>query len=91
MFFFSLLQASSHSPSAPVIEIRGIQPPKGIRILNPWEIPFLNTPILPPSRATITWVHHAIPAGKEQQAVYALVATISLALISTRFQEMEYY
>ena len=30
-------------------------------------------------------------AGKEKQAVYALVATVSLALVFTGFQGMEYY
>ncbi|KAF9587224.1 hypothetical protein IFM89_039554 [Coptis chinensis] len=30
-------------------------------------------------------------AGKEKRAVYALVATVSLALVSTGFQGMEYY
>eukprot|EP01018_Ginkgo_biloba_P040838 Gb_08899 [translate_table: standard] len=64
MFLFALLRASSHSPSAPVVEIGGIRPPKGIRVPNPWEIPFLNTPILPPSGAAVTWAHHAIPVGK---------------------------
>eukprot|EP01018_Ginkgo_biloba_P041078 Gb_04096 [translate_table: standard] len=91
MFLFALLRASSHSPSAPAVEIGGIRPPKGIGVPNPWEIPFLNTPILPPSGAAVTWAHHAIPAGKEQQAVHASVATVSLALVSTRFQGMEYY
>eukprot|EP01018_Ginkgo_biloba_P041094 Gb_15246 [translate_table: standard] len=67
MFLFALLRASSHSPSAPAVEIGGIRPPKGIG------------------------AHHAIPAGKEQQAVYASVATVSLALVSTGFQGMEYY
>jgi hypothetical protein len=51
----------------------------------------LNTPILPSSGAAVTWAHHAILAGKEKRAVYALVATVSLALVSTGFQGMEYY
>eukprot|EP01018_Ginkgo_biloba_P026349 Gb_30335 [translate_table: standard] len=91
MFLFAFLQASSHSPSAPMVEIGGIHPPKGIGVPNPWEIPFFNTPILPPFGATITWAHHAIPTRKEKQVVYALVATVSLALVSTGFQKMEYY
>ncbi|XBI16290.1 hypothetical protein VPH35_058572 [Triticum aestivum] len=69
----------------------GICPPKGIGVLDPWEIPLLNTPILPSSGAAVTWAHHAIPARKGKQAVYALVATVSLALVSTGFEGMEYY
>ncbi|MCD9637924.1 Cytochrome c oxidase subunit 3, partial [Datura stramonium] len=38
-----------------------------------------------------SWAHHAILAGKEKRAVYALVATFSLALVITGFQGMEYY
>ncbi|KAL0304683.1 UNVERIFIED_CONTAM: Cytochrome c oxidase subunit [Sesamum calycinum] len=72
-------------------EIGGIWPPKGIGVLDPWEIPFLNTLIPPSSGAAVTWAHHAILAGKEKRAVYALVATVLLALVFTGFQGMEYY
>ncbi|CAH2057165.1 unnamed protein product, partial [Thlaspi arvense] len=91
MFFFAFFWASSHSSLAPAVEIGGIWPPKGIGVLDPWEIPFLNTPILPSSGAAVTWAHHAILAGKEKRAVYALVATVLLALVFTGFQGMEYY
>nr|GEX16822.1 cytochrome c oxidase subunit 3, mitochondrial [Tanacetum cinerariifolium] len=66
-------------------EIGGIWPPKGIAVLDPREIPFLNTLIPLSSGAAVTWAHHAILAGKEKRAVYALVATFSLALVFTAF------
>lgn len=91
MFLFALFRASSHSSLAPTVEIGGIWPPKGIGVLDPREIPFLNTLILLSSGAAVTWAHHAILAGKEKRAVYALVATVSLALVFTGFQGMEYY
>ncbi|GAB2303076.1 cytochrome c oxidase subunit 3 [Dionaea muscipula] len=91
MFFFALFWASSHSSLAPTVEIGGIWPPKGIGVLDPREIPFLNTLILLSSGASVTWAHHAILAGKEKRAVYALVATVLLALVFTGFQGMEYY
>ncbi|KAL5078977.1 hypothetical protein RYX36_007398 [Vicia faba] len=91
MFLFAFFRASSHSSLAPTVEIVGIWPPKGVGVLDPREIPFLNTPILLSSRAAITWAHHAILAGKEKRAVYALAATVSLALVFTSFQGMEYY
>ncbi|KAK5838470.1 hypothetical protein PVK06_007200 [Gossypium arboreum] len=91
MFFFAFFWASSHSSLAPTVEIGGIWPPKGIGVLDPWEIPFLNTPILLSSGAAVTWAHHAILVGKEKRAVYALVATVFLALVFTGFQGMEYY
>ncbi|GKB41602.1 cytochrome c oxidase subunit 3, partial [Tanacetum coccineum] len=86
-----LMKAFSHSSLAPTVEIGGIWPPKGIAVLDPQEIPFLNTLIPLSSGAAITWAHHAILAGKEKRAVYALVATVSLALVFTAFQGMEYY
>ncbi|WVY95662.1 hypothetical protein V8G54_027813 [Vigna mungo] len=79
----AFFRASSHSSLAPTVEIGGIWPPLGIWVLDPFEIPFLNTPILLSSGAAVTWAHHAILAGKEKRAVYALVATVSLALLFT--------
>ncbi|KAM3308428.1 hypothetical protein P3S67_010172 [Capsicum chacoense] len=91
MFFFALFRASSHSSLAPTVDIRGIWPPKGIVVLDTWEIPFLNTLIPLSFGAAVTWAHHAILAGKEKREVYALVATVSLDLVFTSFQGMEYY
>lgn len=75
MFFLAFFRAFFHSPLAPTVEIGAIRPPKGIDVLNPWGIPFLNTLILLSSGAAVTWAHHAILAGFKKQAVYALVAT----------------
>ncbi|KAJ0434439.1 Cytochrome c oxidase subunit 3 [Helianthus annuus] len=91
MFLFALFRASSHSSLAPTVEIGGIWLPKGIAVLDTREIPFLNTLIPLSSGAAVTWAHHAILAGKEKRGVYALVATVSLALVFTAFQGMEYY
>ncbi|KAM3374159.1 hypothetical protein P3S68_012873 [Capsicum galapagoense] len=66
MFFFALFQASSHSSLAPMVEIRGICPSEGIAVLDPWEIPFINTLIPLLSGAVVTWAHHAILVGKEK-------------------------
>ncbi|CAN4097759.1 unnamed protein product [Withania somnifera] len=40
---FCSFRASSHSSLAPTVKIGGICPPKGIAVLDPWEISFLNT------------------------------------------------
>jgi cytochrome c oxidase subunit 3 len=90
MFFFAFFWAFFHSSLAPTVEIGAVWPPKGIDVINPWEIPFLNTIILLSSGASVTWAHHAILAGYRQQALYALAVTIVLAFIFTAFQGYEY-
>jgi len=93
MFFFAFFWAFFHSSLAPTVEIGAVWPPKGIQVLNPWEIPFLNTIILLSSGATVTWAHHAIVVGGSdgrKQGMYALILTICLASIFTGFQVLEY-
>nr|QIA60138.1 cytochrome c oxidase subunit 3 [Haplomitrium mnioides]QIA60180.1 cytochrome c oxidase subunit 3 [Haplomitrium mnioides] len=90
MFLLAFLRAFFHPPSAPTVEIGAIRPPKGISVSDPWGIPSPNTPISPSSGAAVTRAHHAILAGLEQQAVYALIATVSPALVFTGFQGIEY-
>jgi len=91
MFFVAFFWAFFHSSLAPTVEIGAVWPPKGIQVLNPWEIPFLNTVILLTSGAAVTWAHHAILAGKRQEALYGLALTVILAVIFTGFQAYEYY
>ena len=90
LFFFAFFWAFFHSSLAPTIEIGSIWPPKGINVLDPWEIPFLNTLILLLSGCTVTWAHHAIVSNLRLQAVLSLFATILLASIFTAFQAYEY-
>ena len=54
LFFFAFFWAFFHSSLSPTVEIGTIWPPKGIVVLNPWEIPFLNTLILLLSGCTVT-------------------------------------
>jgi cytochrome c oxidase subunit 3 len=90
MFFLAFFWAFFHSSLAPTVEIGVVWPPKGIQVLNPWEIPFLNTVILLSSGATVTWAHHAILAGNRRQATLGLSLTVILAVIFTGFQAFEY-
>lgn len=90
MFFVAFFWAFFHSSLAPTVELGAVWPPKGIEVLNPWEIPFLNTVILLTSGASVTWAHHAILAGHRDQAVAALATTIALAVVFTGFQAYEY-
>ena len=90
MFFFAFFWAFFHASLAPSIELGGVWPPAGIQVLNPWEIPLVNTLILLTSGASVTWAHHAILAGWRQQAIWSLVVTVILAIIFTGLQGFEY-
>jgi len=90
MFFFAFFWAYFHASIAPSIELGAVWPPKGIEVLNPWEVPLLNTVILLLSGATVTWSHHAMIAGDRKQALLGLALTILLAIAFTSLQGMEY-
>jgi cytochrome c oxidase subunit 3 len=91
MFFFGLFWSFFHSSLSPSFDIGGVWPPEGLTILNPWEIPLLNTLILLTSGATITWAHHSIIAGSRENAFLGLIFTVFLAVFFTTLQIFEYY
>ncbi len=90
MFFVAFFWAFFHSSLNPSPFIGGVWPPAGLEVLNPWEIPLLNTVILLSSGATVTWAHHAIVYGSRRQALIALFFTLVLAVIFTALQGLEY-
>jgi len=90
MFFVAFFWAFFHSSLAPTVDIGAVWPPKGIQVLNPWEIPFLNTVILLSSGASVTWAHHAIVVGSRRDGILGLLVTILLAAFFTGFQILEY-
>ena len=92
-------------PSA--VEVVGGQwPPKGMHVLNAWELPLLNTLILLCSGTTVTWAHHALIHGErggEMKGLWGLIGvgendtvkkglwlTILLGLFFTSIQAYEY-
>nr|YP_010620239.1 cytochrome c oxidase subunit 3 [Deltalsia parasitica]WAX04275.1 cytochrome c oxidase subunit 3 [Deltalsia parasitica] len=90
LFFSAFFWAFFHNSISPSIELGAIWPPKGIYVLNPWEIPFLNTLILLLSGCTITWCHHALVSNLKSQVITSLFLTIVLAIIFTLLQGFEY-
>jgi cytochrome c oxidase subunit 3 len=90
MFFFAFFWGFFHSSLGPNLEIGGVWPPPGIEVLNPWEVPLLNTVILLLSGATVTWAHHSIIAGNRQNAINGLALTVTLGVLFTALQAFEY-
>ena len=48
--------------------VGGVWPPKGISVIEPFDLPFMNTLILLLSGTTVTWAHHAILEGDNARA-----------------------
>ena len=90
LFFFAFFWAFFHSSLSPAIEIGSIWPPKGLNVLNPWQIPLLNTLILLLSGCTVTWCHHSIISNFRAQSVISLGFTIIVAIIFSGFQVFEH-
>lgn len=90
MLFFAFFWAFFHASLNPVPEIGCIWPPKGIEVINPWDIPFLNTNLLLTSGAALTWAHTALVLGRSRNVISGLIVTIILAIIFTSFQVYEY-
>nr|YP_009476697.1 cytochrome c oxidase subunit 3 [Proteomonas sulcata]AVM81190.1 cytochrome c oxidase subunit 3 [Proteomonas sulcata] len=91
MFFFAFFWAFFAASLSPTQEIGGVWPPPGIDVLNPWEVPFLNTVILLLSGVTCTWAHHAIIQGDRAAVNLSLTLTVALGAVFTFLQGVEYY
>lgn len=90
-FFISLFWAYFHFSLSPRIEIGRNWPPKGIQILNPFNIPLLNSIILISSGITISWSHNSILLNKFKSSFYALTNTLILGVLFTFYQYIEYH
>jgi cytochrome c oxidase subunit 3 len=65
-------------------------PPKGVEVLDAWQLPLLNTIILLLSGTTVTWAHHALQVGDRKAAKIGLVITVALGVLFTAVQAYEY-
>ena len=98
MFFVAFFWAffdSSLYPNSPEMPLRteadgGIWPPKGVHVIAPFDLPFMNTLILLLSGTTVTWAHHAILEGNKRDAVRGLLLTVLLGIAFTSIQAYEY-
>ena len=71
--------------------VGGKWPPKGIEaVMNPFDLPLLNTLILLCSGTTLTWAHHELIHGNREGLKQGLWATIALGLLFSSIQAYEY-
>nr|YP_009545889.1 cytochrome c oxidase subunit III [Ophiosteira antarctica]AYO99681.1 cytochrome c oxidase subunit 3 [Ophiosteira antarctica] len=91
MFFLSFFWAFFHSALSPTPEIGMSWPPIGINAISPWGVPLLNTAVLLSSGASLTWSHHSLREGKNNEAWTSLTVTILLGAWFTSLQAYEYW
>lgn len=90
MFFFAFFWAFFNASLFPTEAIGGVWPPATVEPIPAFTLPFLMTMILLLSGCTVTWAHHAILEGKNEEAIRALFYTIVLGVVFTGFQVYEY-
>ena len=91
MFFVAFFWAFFNASLAPTEAIGFVWPPKGIEVISAFDLPLLMTMILLLSGCTVTWAHHVILQGKQDESVKAILITVLLGAIFTCFQLYEYH
>ncbi len=78
-------------PNTLVEAIGGQFPPKAIEaVINPFDLPLVNTLILLCSGTTVTWAHHSLIPGDRDGLKTGLWLTILLGMLFTSIQAYEY-
>ncbi len=78
-------------PSALSEAVGGQFPPKAIEaVMDPFNLPLLNTLILLCSGTTLTWAHHSLIHGDRESAKQGLWLTIILGVVFSAIQAFEY-
>ena len=91
MFFAAFFWAYFHSSLNPTEALGGVWPPKGIKTIHPFDLPFMMTMILLLSGCTCSWAHQALLEGNRRDMLKGLTLTVLLGLIFSFFQMYEYH
>jgi cytochrome c oxidase subunit 3 len=93
-FFWAFFDASLYADQENMVgrlEYTGGQwPPPQIEVINALDLPLLMTMILLLSGCTVTWAHHAIVEGHQEDFTLALGLTVLLGVFFLGFQVFEY-
>ena len=65
-------------------------PHEGLHVIDPFDLPLINTLILLCSGTTVTWAHHSLINGDREGLKLGLWATIALGVLFTCIQAYEY-
>lgn len=90
IFFVSFFWAFFHRSLSPSPELGCTWPPVGVRALNPFQLPLLNTVVLLASGITVTFCHHRILNKNATRRKISLIITVALGLYFTFLQLGEY-
>lgn len=98
MFFFAFFWAFFDSALFPKLLAEGVWPalkagvwpPASIKALDAWDLPLMNTLILLLSGTTVTWAHHALLEGRNEEVKLGLLLTVLLGMSFTGLQALEY-
>lgn len=90
MFFVAFFWAFFNGALFPGEAINFVWPPENIEIVPPFDLPFLMTMILLLSGCSVTWAHHAVMEGNNDDLVKALGITVFLGTFFLGFQVYEY-
>uniref|UniRef100_UPI0030FE287A cytochrome c oxidase subunit III n=1 Tax=Neoseiulus chebalingensis TaxID=3061192 RepID=UPI0030FE287A len=90
MFFVSFFWGFLSFSLCPEMEISNNWPPTSINMINPFQIPLLNTSILLSSGVTITLAHFSMLKNKYYITYWNLMMTVIMGLVFSFIQMMEY-
>lgn len=88
IFFFRLFWYYFDSSLVPLEELGGFWLPKGLFIVRPFSVPFLNSLILLRRAIRLTWVHYGFLNLNKKK--YSYLLTLLLGLFFLLFQFFEY-
>lgn len=68
----------------------GVWPPEGIKTLDPWDLPLINTLVLLLSGTTVTWAHYSLLNNDRKGLIQGLAISVGLGIFFSFMQAVEY-